>query len=381
MTNDFVFRRSRRVLACVFAAVALLASASSRVAPANAAHVPALPERLSDADFWKLVTDISEPGGYFRIEDNFTSNEGEVGMLFTQLRQRQIAGDVYIGVGPEQNLTYIAAIRPKMAFIIDIRRQAVMQHLMFKAIFEMAKDRSEFISLLFSRKQPRAFDGGSSIHAIWSEYGNVPRDSVLQADTHARVRDRLLKTHGFKLTPEELAQLDHVFNAFQMYGPDITTRAGGGGGGRGMSAQSFRSLTANANDAFGQAQSFLSAEENYQYVKSLHERNLIVPVSGDFGGPRALRAIGAYVKERGAVVRAYYLSNVEQYLFGDGKSRAFYDNVATLPVDSMSVFIRPYSMRRGAGGPIEPLCRIDAFIRAAQAGRVYSNNDALACVN
>jgi hypothetical protein len=86
------------------------------------------------------------------------------------------------------------------------------------------------------------------------------------------------------------------------------------------------------------------------------------------------------VKERGGVVRAYYVSNVEQYLFQDGKSSAFYENVATLPVDSASVFIRPYSMRRGAGGPMQSLCPIAPFIRAAAAGNVLRNDDALACV-
>ena len=75
----------------------------------------------------------------------------EVGRVFTMLRERGVAGGVYLGVGPEQNLTYIAAIRPEMAFIIDIRRQAVMQHLMFKAVFELATDRADFISLLFSK--------------------------------------------------------------------------------------------------------------------------------------------------------------------------------------------------------------------------------------
>jgi len=303
-------------------------------------------------------------------------------MLFTQLRTRGVTGDVYIGVGPEQNLTYIAAIRPKMAFVIDIRRQAVMQHLMFKAIFELAKDRSEFISLLFGRVPPKPFDGAAPIQAIWSEYLNVPHDSVLQAKTLERITDRLLKTHGFVFSAEEKDQFNKVFAAFQLYGPDISTQSGSPGrnGGGGFGSATFRALTAESFDGDGKAQSFLSTEENYQYAKSLHERNLIVPVSGDFGGPKALRAIGAYVKERGGVVRAYYVSNVEQYLFQDGKSRAFYDNVATLPVDSASVFIRPYSMRRGAAGPMQSLCPIAAFIRAAAAGSVFTNNEALACV-
>jgi len=126
--------------------------ASIRVAAPAQAQAPApaaaarLPERLSDADFWALVDSISEPGGFFRITDNFTSNEREIGQLYTMLRERGTSGGVYMGVGPEQNFTYISAIRPKMAFIVDIRRQAVMQHLMFKAIFEMAADRAAWTS-------------------------------------------------------------------------------------------------------------------------------------------------------------------------------------------------------------------------------------------
>src|SRR5215470_771621 len=126
------------------------------IAPANA-----LPQRLSDGDYWKLLSDISEPGGYFRIEDNYTSNEMEVGLLYTMLRNSGVSGDVYLGVGPEQNFTYIASVRPKMAFIVDIRRQAVMQHLMFKAMFEMAKDRAEFVSLLFAKPRPAGLDSAT----------------------------------------------------------------------------------------------------------------------------------------------------------------------------------------------------------------------------
>ena len=127
----------------------------------------------------------------------------------------------------------------------------------------------------------------------------------------------------------------------------------------------------------GIAQGFLSSETTYRTVKDLHMRNLIVPVSGDFGGPRALRAIGSYVASKGATVTAFYLSNVEQYLFQDNKWRAFYSNVATLPIDSFTVFIRPYAMRTW---PIETsLCPIGDFIRSFNSGRVTSNNDALAC--
>ena len=90
------------------------------------------------------------------------------------------------------------------------------------------------ISLLFGLKPPKQFDAATTIQAIWSEYGTVSHDSTLQAQTITRISDRLLKTHGFKFTPEEAEQLTNVFNAFQGYGPDISTRSGTSGRGGGF---------------------------------------------------------------------------------------------------------------------------------------------------
>ena len=354
--------------------VLLLSATMARDAGAQAT-APRLPDRLSDAEFWSLVDSISDPGGYFRIQDNFTSNEREIGQLFTMLRENGTRGGVYMGVGPEQNLTYIAAIRPQMAFIIDIRRQAVMQHLMYKALFEMAADRADFISLMFSKRRPPGLDSSTTIQNIWQAYWHVPSDSAMWRATYARMVELLTRTHGFRFTEDETEQLKWVFDNFFAYGPSITTRAGSGGGG-GVNQTTFADLTGYSNDASGTPRSFLSSEENYAYVKDLQTRNLVVPVSGDFAGPKAIRTIGAWLQGRGGIVSAFYVSNVEQYLFQDGKAQLFYENVATLPVNDSSVFIRPYSLRR-YGFSIQSLCPIAAFIAAART--VTSNNLAMAC--
>ena len=342
-----------------------------------------LPQWLSDGDFWALSNRISEPGGYFRIEDNYTSNEMEVGQLYSMLRGRGIGGDVFIGVGPEQNYTYIAAIRPRMAFLIDIRRQAVMQHLMFKAMFELANDRADFISLLFGKPRPAGIDTAMSIQNIWNAYRLVRSDSAYSAANFERIVDLLTARKKFVFNENEQMQLRGVYNAFYYYGPSITTR--GPPSGRGGD---FMTLTAFSEDSTGVPQSFLATEDDFRYVKSLHDRNLIVPVSGDFAGPKALRAIGSYLKDHNAVVRAFYVSNVEQYLFSDGVNKEFYANATTLPVDARSVFIRPYSLRRWGRGPIrawpdtgetQSLCPMAGFLRAAADGRVNSNTDALNC--
>ena len=360
-------------------AVALATHPHAQVAAdAPQARAGSLPSQLSASEFWKLQVTISEPGGFFRITDNYTSNEPEIGRVFTLLRETGIAGGVYLGVGPEQNLTYIAATRPVMAFIVDIRRQAMIQHLMFKAVFELAKDRADFLSLLFSKPRPANLGPTTAIERMWEPFFLVESDPALKAKTYDRIVTHLTKTHGFTLTADEMGQLQTVFEAFWAYGPAITTRGSMGGGGGGNNV-TFADLTGYSYDASGRPQSFLSTEEHFRYVKSLHERNLIVPVTGDFGGPHAIRAIGKYLHGHGATVSAFYVSNVEQYLFQDGKDRAFYDNVATLPLTPSSVFIRPYSLRRG-GGPTQSLCAIAPFLTAVRAGRVYSNNDALSCV-
>src|SRR5262249_47778310 len=146
---------------------------------------------------------------------------------------------------------------------------------------------------------------------------------------------------------------------------------------RGGNSASFEDLTGWSFDDGGHPQSFLATDENYQFVKTLQEKNLLIPVTGDFGGPKALPAIGKYLHEHNGIVRAFYLSNVEQYLFMDGKSETFYENVASLPLNDSSVFIRPYAMRRPLRS--NPLCGIVKFLAAAQAGRVRTNNDALSC--
>ena len=71
---------------------------------------------------------------------------------------------------------------------------------------------------------------------------------------------------------------------------------------------------------------------------------MIVPVIGDFGGPSAIRGVGVYVRAHGAVVQAFYASNVAVYL-GRDQRRAFCANLAGLPVSSRSAVIESDGVR------------------------------------
>src|SRR2546429_6840861 len=136
----------------LIAALALLLLAFAAARRVRAAE-DTLPPQLSDEAFWHLITDYSEAGGFFRF-DNFISNEALFQHVLGRLKETTKPGGVYLGVGPDQNFTYIVAIRPKVAFIVDIRKQNMLEHLMYKALFELSEDRAQFLSRLFSRRVP-----------------------------------------------------------------------------------------------------------------------------------------------------------------------------------------------------------------------------------
>ena len=290
-----------------------------------------LPPRLSDQAFWKLVVDASEPGGYFRSQDitNLTSNELGFQLVIPELIRRTTPGRpgrVYLGVGPEQNFTYIAAVRPKMAIIFDIRRGNLDMQLLYKAIFELSQDRADFVGMLFGRLRPRGVGSASTAAELFRALEPMPRSDAVYRQHLAAIENQLAKVHAFALRPADLAAIRTIYETLYYSGVAI------------RSYPTYADLM-TATDDEGTARGFLATEESFTFLKDLESRNLVVPVVGDFAGPKAIRAVGAYLKTAGATVSAFYLSNVEQYLVG-GTWETFCRNVATLPLDGASTFIR-----------------------------------------
>jgi len=242
-----------------------------------------------------------------------------------------------MGVGPEQNFTYIVAIEPKIAFITDIRRQNLLELMMYKAFFELSPDRPDFLSHLFARQRPARLTQESTPEELFAAFHDVKRDPLLFRKNIEEVKDVLGKQHKFGLSNEDLSNIEYVYTVFAEAGPDLDYQIGGGFGG-GLSPTYMDLMT--MNDGQGVNRSFLGSQENYETIRNMELNNLIVPLVGDFGGPKALRAASQYLKEHDATVSAFYLSNVEQYLFQDSGWRRFYANVAALPMNSSSQFIR-----------------------------------------
>jgi len=335
----------------VFVALAALGLASGPALYARQA-ANTLPERLTDQEFWRLSQDSSEPNGSFR-SDNLVSNEIGLQYVIPDLLARSRQGTVYLGVGPEQNFTYIAALKPRMVFITDVRRENLHMHLMYKALFELTTNRADFFALQFNKKRPAGLTAESSAADLVNAFWNVQTSSEAEFRANLkRVQDHLTQTRKLPLDETDLKGVEYVYWAFYWFGPAITynssaTLNGGRGGGSNMA--SYGDL-AMATDGANVSRGFLANEANFNVLKALHERNMLVPVVGNFAGPKALRAVGKYVRDHGATVAAMYLSNVEQYLNQDGIWGRFCANVASMPLDEKSTFIRSSQGGGGGGG-------------------------------
>src|SRR5438552_2725382 len=172
--------------------VIVLVSALVLIVPSLVA-ADTLPREITDEAFWRMVSDFSEESGQFRFE--YMSNEQQFQYVIPRLKENRKPGGVYLGVGPEQNFTYIAALQPKMAFLFDIRRQNMIEHLLYKAVFEMSSDRADFLSRLFSRKLPTGLTENSTARALFQAFRGAAADPELYRRNLQAIKDHRMKVH------------------------------------------------------------------------------------------------------------------------------------------------------------------------------------------
>ena len=282
------------------------------------------------AEFSRMVREFSEEGGYFQA-DNFTSNETSYLHVVDKLRELGVSGGAYLGVGPEQNFTYIAKIRPRIAFMVDIRRQAILEHLLYKAIFHLAHDRAEFLSLLFSKplSKNRA-EANGSIEDLLQYIFESPVSPRVYSENLTTIQKTIEEEFQIPLSADDQESLRRSYYIFWR----LNLRIGYGPG--------FPNLAdlIMETDLHGKLGNFLAVEADYQFVRELQEQNRVIPVVGDISGHKAVATVADYLRKNGYTVSAFYTSNVEEYLYGDDLFGGFAENAAKLPIDEHSVIIR-----------------------------------------
>lgn len=380
MGRNLIHQYSRAVRVLVSSTVGWIALAGLPVAAvptavraqavAAPARQPAQAAATDDSirDFGALIGRLSEAGGYFDT-DNLISNESSYLHVLPALERYGVSGGAYIGVGPDQNFSYIARIKPRIAFLIDIRRDNMLQHLMFKALFARSRNRMEYLALWLGKRAPANVDawGARSIDEIVAYLDSNPSNASLSAAARKVVTDEV-RTMGVPLAAPDFATIERFHLEFINAGLSLRFTS------TGRAPQPYyptlRQLVLE-KDMDGKQASYLARESDFRVVKDLQRRNMIVPVVGDLGGTKALPAIGAYMKQRGDKLSAFYSSNAEDYVLRDGNFPRFAQSVAALPRDNNSVFIRSFF---GGGNHPEAVAgyystqllqKVDVFVKEA----------------
>ena len=302
--------------------------------------------QISSEQFRQYIGEWSEPEGYFD-SDNFISNETSYLHVVDQL-QHVKPGGIYIGVGPDQNFSYIVHTRPTLAIITDIRRQNMLEHFWLKSLFAMSSSRVEFLSFLFSRQPPKV-TRDVSFQELLEAVRASRTDAGLFKKNLAAVDNLLLNKYKLALSSDDLAKIEYVYETFWKEGLDL--RFSSIGRGNASMYPSFEEILLET-DRQGRQENYLSSEELFQWLRKFQAENRLIPIVGDFAGPHAFKAVGAFLKANGLTVSAFYTSNVEFYLFGSPNWTRYIANLKALPLDRQSIFIRSYFPTYGRPHPL-----------------------------
>ncbi|MGA1369653.1 MAG: hypothetical protein ACO394_14195 [Blastocatellia bacterium] len=291
------------------------------------------------SDFAQLSQRLSERAGYFG-SDNLVSNELSYQHVLGKLAEMELRGGVYLGVGPDQNYTYIAQIQPRLAIMVDVRRDAMLQHLLFKALFMMSRSRVEYLSLLFGRPLPKESRQWQDrpIRDLVDYFDRTPLDPKVAEKTLQEVRKRLTGL-GLALSPRDFETIQEIYGAFSNDCLEVRYTIRDRPTGRFFPA--YRDILLE-KDLAGQHRNYLATEATYRVLKEMHDQHRIIPITGDLSGQQALRAVGDYLREIGEKVTAFYVSNVEFYLWRQDAMTRWVENLKALPIDERSVIIRSY---------------------------------------
>ena len=313
---------------CVVLGVALLL----------AAELPAACQRgaATETSFAELVQTLSEPGGYFDT-DNLISNERSYTQVVDRLMPR---GGVYIGVGPEQNFNYIGRTRPSWAFIVDIRRDNMIQQLLLQTVLAQAETPYQYLQWLFSRTPPPATaEPPIGLEATVAAFGELALERPTFERNLASVLRYIESDLGLSLSSEDRGQLEEIYSAFFRDQLGLRFRSHGRPV---MRRYPTYGQLMMARTPGGEYANFLARPDDYAYVRKLAIERRLIPVVGDFAGPRALKSIARFVEARSETVTTFYTSNVEFYLLRTGRFDDYVENVRALPQNEHSVFIRSY---------------------------------------
>ena len=285
-------------------------------------------------------------------------------------RHAGIHGGAYLGVGPGQNFTYLASLRPDLAIIVDIRRDNLLQQLLFRALFQLSRDRLRCLALLLGRPMPANRGATEDIEKIAAWQDATPmRPATLD------VR-RTVLSYGVPLSDADLATIRRFHATFAQAGLGLRFESFGRGS-QGYDP-TLRQLMLE-HDLDGRRRSYLAREEDFQLVRSLELRGRVILVGDLAGNPRAARHRRLPAGARRAGHRLLHVQ-CQVLRRAGGQARPLHRQPAAPPARPARVIIRSvfrYTLPQSVPGyaTTQLLQRMDDLLAAWDAGRIHDDYD------
>lgn len=333
---------------------------------------PDFPSR--DQSFGERIHALSQPetGPH---ADNFLTNEESYLRVANDLAERFPEGTVYLGVGPDQNFSYIAHARPAWAFILDYRRRNTRLHLLHKALFALCRDRVEYLSWLLAR-HPRSLSPSPTASELVEGFTDRPLNSGL-LDQARREVERYLRPLGI-LSDREWEDLWSI--QARLAGPGLNARF--------LALPIYPSFgqLIQSKSRRGNPAHLLAEDTLFDRVRRLQIQDRITPIVADFSREASLIALSDWLRSRRLCVGALYISDVEFFLLKAGQRswRNYIGNLEALPWAEGAVLIRTSTREIEHPERIPPdhsttiLRSVSQFLKLEHASKLQSIDDLFA---
>lgn len=217
----------------------------------------------------------------------------------------------FIGVGPCQNLTYVGALRPRLALICDSRPDNLLEHLIFKMLVERAADPLDYLLLLFSRTCPQRPPAGElrTPQDLVDAFGNTVISRALYDENLAVLRSTAARRWG--LQPAHTDRFDYLYGEFFRRQLDIFVF--GEKSDIGEECPTMRDILL-ATTSSGWNFHFLTDPSRFDYVRKMHLRDRIIPLLGNLCEPDSISMLNDLLEHFGETADTVYLSNIEDHI-------------------------------------------------------------------
>ena len=194
------------------------------------------------------------------------------------------------------------------------------------------------VAAVFPQAAGRSSTATRRAAQIFAAYAQVePSDDLYQRNLRD-IQRQLASRHAFALTADDVKGVEHVYGAFFQYGPAIQYSSNEGLG-AGLPADLRRS---DARDRYERPDARISDERRGVRLRQGAARAGTWWCRSSATSParKPFAPSASTLKRRESTVSVFYLSNVEQYLRLQRSWNTFCANVAALPLDDMSTFVR-----------------------------------------